>query len=281
MLRRTFPALVATLLLAFSLSGCFKAEQDITISSDEKVSGTMVLAMKKEAIETMASFGEEMGDADFDSRAAWDQLQEEDAESEVLPPGGVKEPYAEGDFIGDKYTFSDVPLADFVTFMNDDSEDPEGSADEFNLKHVDDTYVFDSSVDMTDFTGGDEEGSDELLGDAEMEQFLELYGVPTYRISLTFPGEVTKHNGKLDGTTVTWDLDMTSKDVTSLNAVAKDSGKSSGAKKGSSDSKGSASDNDEDGDSFPVVPVAIAGGVVLLILIGLIALLMVRRKRSV
>ncbi|MDT0203817.1 LppM family (lipo)protein [Nocardioides sp. AE5] len=300
MLRRTLSAIVALGLMILVLSGCFKADYQLSISPDDKVSGTMIVAMNKEAIQAMASF-ESQGEApeDLDPRAAWDALMaDEDGTEDDLPPGATKEPYEEGDFLGDKITFADVPLAEFSAYMSEDSDD------EFSLERVDDTYVFRGSADMSDVTGEDEAAEDELFGEAEMQQFYAMYGTPTFKIAITFPGTVIEHNGELDGTTVTWTADMTSSEVNEFSAVAQASGGSSGSGDGASGggatdgatdgaagdgaTEGGTGDADEDseasGDSddggFPVLAVVIGLGVLVVALIGAIVTLLMRAKRK-
>src|SRR5690606_24452605 len=124
----------------------------LTISDDELVSGTMTMAMHSEAIIALASFGDPTASEapEEDPRALWDSLQE--GEDEDLPEGVTKEPYEDGDYIGDTYTFEDLPLDEFVAWMNEDSED------EFSLEHVDGQYVFHATFDMSEMTGEESGG---------------------------------------------------------------------------------------------------------------------------
>jgi hypothetical protein len=40
--------------------------------------------------------------------------------------------------------------------------------------------------------------------DPQLDAMMSAMGKPELRFSITFPGSVTKHNGKLSGKTVTW-----------------------------------------------------------------------------
>ncbi len=90
--------LAAALVLA--LGGCVKIDADLKVSSDEKVSGTMVMAVDK-------AFAEQMGQSP-------DKLKEqvEKTVKEDLPDGVDCKPYDEGKFLGTECSLDDVPFSE-------------------------------------------------------------------------------------------------------------------------------------------------------------------------
>lgn len=204
-LARTLTALVTGLALLV-LSGCFKIDMDLEVSSNDTVNGSMVFAFDKEFAE---EFGEEAASGlDLDP----DDFTKDGGEAEV-------EPYAEGDWVGEKVTFTDVPLASFNEGLNEDDT----SGDEFNLRREGDTFVFDGTFDATeegmtadsgldgmDDLAPDADGSEESpFEDDEFEDMMGgmaemMMGQAEIRFSITFPGKVLETNGEVDGRTVTW-----------------------------------------------------------------------------
>ena len=90
--------LAAALVLA--LSGCVKIDADLKVSSDEKVSGTMLMAIDK-------AFAEQMGQSP-------DKLKEqvEKTVKEDLPDGVDCKPYEEGKYLGTECSLDDVPFSE-------------------------------------------------------------------------------------------------------------------------------------------------------------------------
>ncbi len=122
------------------------------------------------------------------------------------------------------------------------------SSDGNGIKHEGDTYVFNwDASDMQDSSQG---------------------ALPGVAISLnvTFPGEVTEHNGSstVDGTKVTWKNILTESE-SNLHAVGKDKG--SGSSSGSSDSK------------LPLI-LGIGGVVALLVIGGIVAAVVASKKKK-
>lgn len=95
------------------------------------------------------------------------------------------EEYNEDGFVGTKVTFTDQPLS---SFPSDDS---------FSITREGDTYVVSGSL-------GTE---DEFFDGADL------------RLIVTFPGEVTEHNGTLSGNTVTWDAAEGQFDVSAVGSA--------------------------------------------------------------
>lgn len=111
-------------------------------------------------------------------------MSDEDVLAQITADGGpdiegaTVEDYNEDGFVGQKYTFEGEPLEGIGS---------EVGTDTFTITREGDTFVVDGPFD----TG--EEDTSQLAG-ADLT------------FSVTFPGEVTEHNGTLEGTTVTWDL---------------------------------------------------------------------------
>src|SRR5688500_7227104 len=93
LMRRT-TAVTATVLALFSLSGCFKLDMDMTVSSDDTIDGVVVVAVDKD----LADMADE--DSGDDS-----ELTEED-----VPEGATIEEYDEDGFVGQKVTFDGVSM---------------------------------------------------------------------------------------------------------------------------------------------------------------------------
>lgn len=177
-------------LLALLLSGCIKVDMDMVVSSDDTVSGTLVLAVDRGLVE--------MGDASAEDLVSdGGQPFSDDLE------GVLAEPYDQDGFVGQRYVFDAVPLAAF----NDGTTDASGDA--LRIERDGDVFRVSGTFDTTGGAQvGDEQAIDPsvFLGSADMQ------------VQLTFPGEVLETNGEVDGTTVTWDLDTAG--TTELSAVA-------------------------------------------------------------
>lgn len=166
----------ALALLAFTLplllSGCFKFTMDLEVSSDDKISGTAVVALSKE----LAGFAEETGGDD-----ATDVF----AETE----GVTASEFDDGDFVGQQYEFAGVPIEELD--FQDDSGGLTITRDGDFLNVAGDLNFEDDSAD----SGGDDFGFGEAFFDSA-----------DLRVSIKFPGEVRETNGELDeeSNTVTW-----------------------------------------------------------------------------
>lgn len=140
----------------------------------------------------------------------------------------VEADYVDGDWVGKSYTFDSIPVDELV-----------GLEELFAVTKVGDEFVLD--------------GPDAPMSEDERA---EVPPGAESKVSVTFPGKVTEHNGELSGNTVTWDLFAMSEPL-----HAKGGATGSGSGGGSSSS------------------MLLIGGVVLLVLIGAaIAFVLLRRK---
>lgn len=197
MMRRLRNATALAGLALVTLTGCFKMDYDLNVEGD-KVSGTMIVATDKDFAE---SEGVEVeGDSfNFDEK----KLVEAGAKVEV-------EPYDDGRFVGEKATFSDVPidkisLAFENTAPTGDVESSAG-AEEFSITRDGDEYTFTARADVAEsMSDGETTDADSAMFDKMFESMLDTAEA---NISITLPGEVTDTNGTLDGNTVTWEVDV-------------------------------------------------------------------------
>jgi hypothetical protein len=113
---------------------------------------------------------------DLSGESVEDFLAEIDGDEEMIPEGATGRPYEDDVYVGQEYVLSGVDIAEFDNEVVSISHDAEAG-----------TYDVRGEMDMTDI--GPEAAE---LGDFDIS------------VSITFPGEVTDHNGTLDGRTVTW-----------------------------------------------------------------------------
>ncbi|PZF81342.1 hypothetical protein C1I92_21540 [Jiangella anatolica] len=206
---------------ALLLAGCFKVDMELDIAENDTVSGEFVLAISRDASAMAESMGE-------DPSSMLGEMTD-------LPEGTETEPYEDDRFVGQRYVFADVPLSEF-------SQDQE-----FSIVHEGDEIVLSGNLDLTEMSPEalGSELSEQLGGLGDMDELMESVEM---QVAVTFPGEVTEHNGDLDDTTVTWT--PVPGEPNEISARSADSGGGSG-------------------DSFPVWIWIVVVAVVL----GLVALL--------
>lgn len=231
--------------LTLLLTGCLKLDMALTISSDDTVDGDLVFAVNKEIVElTGQSVDDLVGDASVP----------DDVE------GATQEPYEDERFVGTRVTFDDVALADLQ-----DRADP----DALSIERRDDTFVVSGVMDLT-------ADDADIEGNPFEDQIAEAFDTAELRIAITFPGEVLETNGRVDGTTVTWE--PTFGERTELTAVAS-AVEGAGAGEGEGEGEGSepAGESEPASDGNALLYV-IAGLVIVGIVIGLVAM---TRRRNV
>ena len=165
----TWGVLLAALTLA--LAGCLKLDMALEVSSDDTVSGTMIFAFQKSAMEAMGQDPKEMA--------------EQSVQVDESVEGISAAPYDEGDFAGVEYAFDAVPLDDF----NETSKEDGGLV----IEREGDSFVVSGEMDLSSGDTTGLEGMDQAFASAEI------------KIAITFPGEVTEANGNVSGNTVTWE----------------------------------------------------------------------------
>jgi hypothetical protein len=192
-------------LLCSVLSGCFTADVRLTVSSDDTVSGTAVVAVDRAA--AVAAGG---------VPALVRQLEQRAVPSDVPAPGRVEtNPYRDARRVGVRITLTDVGLDAF-------GGSPEPGRPSLAIVRSGDEFVVSGSIDLTR-TGL------QVGGDLNTLRALSAADVS---VRLTFPGEVLQSNGDVAGRTVAWTARPG--EVTTLIARASAVGGSPGAATGTS-----------------------------------------------
>jgi len=168
--RRSLIAL-AVGFLPLILSGCFKFTMDLEVSSDDKISGTAVVALSKE----LAAFAEESGE---DSTDVFEDTE-----------GIVASEFDDGTFVGQQYEFEGLPIEEL------DFQDESGG---LSITRDGDFLRVSGDLNFEDDSAG--EGADDFGFGAAFFESMDL------RVSIKFPGEVQETNGDLNSetNTVTW-----------------------------------------------------------------------------
>lgn len=192
-LLRTLPRVAVVGALALALTGCVKLDLDLDVRSDDTVDGTVVLGFSKQ----LAGLpGLDAGDLTSDGPI------------DIPDQGRVTtERYDDGDFVGTRFGFTDVPLAEFGDRDRADDLRIVRDGDQFRVSGTLDLGADNAPRD----TGG--LGLDRLASGAEI------------RIRLTFPGDVVSANGTVDGRSVTWSPEFG--ETVELEAVAGATGRGS------------------------------------------------------
>lgn len=192
-----------------ALTGCIKMDMDMKVSSDDKVTGTAIVGFSTQALSAMG----QKPDAFIKEMLADSQKELKDPKNK-LPAGASTsvKAYNKGGFAGVETTFKNMPISELskATGAASNAANSAGggstSSDDFKIVRKGNTFTFSGVMDMAmGETGTD--GPD-----------LAALGKPEIRIAITFPGTVTKHNGKLKGKTVTWEPALGKK--TTMNATA-------------------------------------------------------------
>lgn len=161
--------------IAVLLAGCFRVNMDIEVTENDTVSGTAVIAVDESLVEL--------------SGQSVDQLFA-DMDLSDLPAGSTAEEYREDGFVGQQITFDDVPLSEFT---GNGALSGSGTADDLRIVREGDEFHVSGAFDMS---------GEEFTGTEVPQEFLNNF---EFRISITFPGEVTSASGDIDGNTVTWE----------------------------------------------------------------------------
>ncbi len=190
---RTVGRVMAVAVLALLMSACLKLDMNLDVSSDDTVSGTIVFAVQKQLLELSG----QSVDAIFS-----------DTPLPSDTPGVTVGDYEDDQFAGKEFTFDAVPLSEFSG----------ESAGELSITHDGDVFHVSGTLDLSTVGATGPSG----LSGFDPSTFLESAEL---RIRITFPGEVTDSNGRIDGNTVTWEPVLG--EATELRATAQATGGSS------------------------------------------------------
>jgi hypothetical protein len=173
MRRRILPRILAVGVLVLALAGCVRFQADLTLNPENTVDGSIVVAVL---------VSEDTDEAREQAVAAASQIESELLGSLRDASGVTTSEYDEDDYLGSLITFDDVAL-DAFSGQGEDS---------LKIVREGDDYLFTGALDFS----GEAAPSDDTEGDENLT------------VVVTFPGEVTEHNGELSGTTVSWTTSM-------------------------------------------------------------------------
>ncbi|MFZ0324091.1 MAG: hypothetical protein WAN48_08180 [Actinomycetes bacterium] len=184
--RRAGAGMVLLVVLATVLSGCFTAAVDLTINSDDTVSGQAVIAVDKSVVRRSGPVDNVVADL-------VDRLVPSD------PPSGsvTTQPYREGDRVGVRVELVDVGLDAFGGGAG--SKPPL-----LQITRSGQRYLVTGQVDLTPASLG-------VAQDAKARRLLTQAEVS---LRIRFPGPVTSTNGQVsasDDQTVVWRFTMGAK----------------------------------------------------------------------
>jgi hypothetical protein len=174
---RILKVAVAALSVVLLTTGCVKLNVDLTVDSNDTVSGTMVFALAK----GLAELGEET-----DPSATGPDTQGLLKESENV----VVEKFDDGEYVGSTYKFENLPLEQFTPKIDD--------VNAFGLTRDGDNIVVSGILD-TSSAGDDLENNP--FGEAFLAGIIDSSDI---RVSITLPGEIKETNGTVEGQTITW-----------------------------------------------------------------------------
>lgn len=150
---------------------------DMTVATDDTVSGTMVFAISKSLAEMGAEESESATTPETDGLLA-------NAENVKV------EPFDDGEFVGSSYSFEALPLAQFAPQVGDNSA--------FAMERQGNNIVISGVLDTS--TEG-QELEENPFADSIAEGFAASTSI---KVSVTLPGEIIDTNGQVDGQTITW-----------------------------------------------------------------------------
>jgi hypothetical protein len=153
------------------LSGCVRFQAHLTVSPDNTLNGDIVVAS------VVGDGANAKSDANDRAKAI---------EQKLLPnlsgaDGVTRNAYDEDGYVGSRFSLNHTPL---------NAINSSGSEGSLQLTRTGDTFEFTGKVDFTP-------ESDDVPKDADTSNI---------QVAITFPGTVTDHNGRLDGTRVSWNM---------------------------------------------------------------------------
>lgn len=169
-------ALLAVVAVA-ALSGCMRFSADLTVSQDDTVSGTFVVAVKE-------GTGDSYGVSDKDLAT---DIWADYPRSSTLADARIGS-YAKDGYRGITITFADEPLSSFAP-----------TEDEWGIERQGDEFVVSGPVSSTSASDTGTEGGPLAAGSDGLAE-------AEFTVALTFPGKVSQSNGTVVGRSVTWEL---------------------------------------------------------------------------
>ncbi|MDQ6875350.1 MAG: hypothetical protein M3042_09865 [Actinomycetota bacterium] len=159
------------------LSGCVKLDMDLKVRANSRVDGTVIIAVDKRILDVA-------GQSQTDFRKQLESQGPFSGSDRPSQGSFSQHPYQADGRVGETYTFSGVPLAQFA-----------GRNSGLKISRRGDRFFVSGLLDLTG-------GSSNNLQQQEIAR--RLAASAQTRIRITFPGEVLHSNGKIDGRSVTW-----------------------------------------------------------------------------
>ncbi len=169
---------VVTAFAVVTLSGCLRFDANLSLSPDDTVTGTFIVAVKD-------GTGKQYETSD---RAMSEDIWSGYPAAKALADASVS------DFHGDGYTgisvkFTDEPLAIFAP-----------TATAWGVARMGDEFVVSGPSNSTNSPTADNSGTGAFTGDISQLSDARL------TVAITFPGPIASANGSIQGKTVTWNL---------------------------------------------------------------------------
>ena len=178
------------------LSGCLKLDVNITVRSDDKLDGTVIVGVDKQVAALLPGGAANVG-----------QLISNGGQPEISGAEDVKTaPFDDGKFVGQQITFKGAPL-----------EAAGNTTGDLSIKHDADVYRLTGTIDLN--LGDISNLPGNIAGGINPQEALANSVV---HVQVNFPGKVQSSNGSNDGCSVSWEPKFGT--TTQLDAVAKDSG---------------------------------------------------------
>jgi len=221
MTRRILPRLLALGVVVLALAGCVRFQADLSINPDNTVDGEIVVAVIAD---------------DTDESRTTALTHAADIETQLLgslrdAAGVSTAEFDEDGYVGSRIRLDDVALSAFSG----------GQPESLRFAREGDSYVFTGVLDFTAQSIPPEDG--------------EEADTANLTVRVTFPGEVTEHNGEVSGSTVSWSTSLDERLDMSARGAATPAGS-------------------------PVLAVVLVGvGVLVLAAIAATAVVLVRRSR--
>lgn len=170
MTRRRSAFIAAAALLVLALSGCVRFQADLTVTPEDTVNGSLIIAVV---------VGDESDSRDTAADAA-ERIEEELMAGVRGAPGVERTIYDQDGYLGSQFSFRETPLEAFAEG---------GSEGALTLVRDGDEFVFTGSLDFAP-------------EDAEPEADADTSNIT---VQLAFPGNVNASNGTINGNSVRWE----------------------------------------------------------------------------
>ena len=161
------------------LSGCLKLDVNLTVRSDDKLDGTVIVGVDKQVAALLPGGAANVG-----------QLINNGGQPEISGAEDVKTaPFDDGKFVGQQITFKGAPL-----------EEAGNTTGDLSIKHDGDVYRLTGTLDLN--LGDLSNLPGNVAGSINPQEALANSVV---HVQVNFPGRVQSSNGSNDGCSVSWE----------------------------------------------------------------------------